>query len=325
MSTVADDEDVTAHGVHDAEVPSTHDDAPGSSSGFVASLLGRQLAGLRAADADVRTGRPDSIHATRIAARRLRSTLTSYRALLPSDEARRLSGELRWLGAALGPARDAEVLRDRLLAELADTPPELVVGPVADRIRSTLDRDARLGQDAAVQALSSPRHGRIIRDLGALAEGPAASAARPRTARPGTARRAIRRALDADVRLARRRLRAALVPAVAADRDAALHEARKKAKRLHYAAESAATVLGRPAAELADVAHEIQDLLGEHQDSVVARDCLLRLARQAREESEDTFTLGLLHACEQTRRPVRDSAVRAARRRVGRAARRVED
>lgn len=316
MDTAADDDGVTAYVAADAEVRSPDDGPLASTSHFVTSLLSRQLSDLRSASAGVRTAQTDAIHATRIAARRLRSTVTSYRALLPSDEARRLSDELRWLGSALGPARDSEVMRDRLLAELADTPPELVIGPLADRIRTTLDRDSQLGQDAALQALSSARYGCIVRDLVTLAEETTASADRS-----SSAGHAARRTLDSDVRRTRRALRAATTQDVAADRDGALHEARKKAKRLHYAAESAATVLGRPAAELADVAHRVQDLLGEHQDSVVARGYLLRLAQQARDDGEDTFTFGLLHAREQATKPVPDSAVRAARRRVGRAAR----
>ncbi|NMM17362.1 MAG: CHAD domain-containing protein, partial [Cellulomonas sp.] len=68
---------------------------PASSSTFARALLVRQIDALRAADADVRAGETDAIHAVRVAARRLRSTLTSYRTLLPTTEARRLTDELR--------------------------------------------------------------------------------------------------------------------------------------------------------------------------------------------------------------------------------------
>jgi len=143
---------------------------PTSSSAFARTLLSGQIAELREADAALRDGGTDAIHAIRVAARRLRSTLTAYRKLLPSEEARRLTGELRWLGAALSPARDAQVMRDRLLTALADTPDHLVVGPVGDRIRAALDHDARLGQEGAVEALSSARYARLLGDLEALAE-----------------------------------------------------------------------------------------------------------------------------------------------------------
>jgi CHAD domain-containing protein len=52
---------------------------------------------------------------------------------------------------------------------------------------------------------------------------------------------------------------------------------RKAAKRLRYAAELAEPALGRPATELRKAVKEVQELLGEHQDSVVARGLLLEL------------------------------------------------
>jgi CHAD domain-containing protein len=290
---------------------------PTSSATFARTLLVRQIDELRAADADVRAGGTDAIHAVRVAARRLRSTLTSYRTLLPSSEARRLTDELRWLGAALGPARDAQVMRDRLLGALADTPDDLVVGPVGERIRAALDDDARRGQEGAAEALGSVRYARLLGDLDALVE-----ADPPSGVRTWSAERAAQRALRGDVRLARRALRATRPPAT--DQDVALHEARKKAKRLHYSAESAAVVLGHPADELAEAAHGVQDLLGEHQDSVVARRYLLRLAQEARAAGDDTFTLGILHAREQEFARTDAATTRAAWRRIARAARRLE-
>jgi len=289
------------------------------SSTFARTLLARQVDELRAADDEVRGGATDAIHAVRVAARRLRSTLTSYRALLEPVEAGRLTDELRWLGAALSPARDAQVMRDRLLGALADTPVDLVVGPVVHRVRATLDDDARQGQAEAVAALRSTRYAVLVADLAALAQADVTGE------EPRPAAEASITALRADVRLARRAMRAARHPDRAdTDRDVALHEARKKAKRLHYSAGSAATVLGRPADELAEAAHGIQDLLGEHQDSVVARRYLLRLAREARSAGDDTFTLGLLHAREESMARVGSAPLRAAWRQVARAARRLE-
>ena len=289
---------------------------PASSSRFARALLVRQIDQLRAAEADEHAEGTDAIHAVRVAARRLRSTLTSYRTLLPSTEARRLTDELHWLGTALSPARDAQVMRDRLLGKLADTPADLVVGPVRERIRAALDNDARLGQEGTAEALGSARYAHLLGDLDALAQADPPSGVRPRAAA-----RAARRALRADVRRVRRALRATHPTSPATDPDVALHEVRKKAKRLHYSAESAAVVLGRPAAKLAVAAHGVQDLLGEHQDGVVARRYLLRLAQEARAAGEDTFTLGILHAREQASARTDGATARAAWRRIARAAR----
>ncbi len=79
--------------------------------------------------------------------------------------------------------------------------------------------------------------------------------------------------------------------------DAALHEVRKSAKRLRYAAEAAAPVFGKQATALARAAEEIQEILGDHHDSVVTRDLLRELA--ASDPGTDAFTYGRLHALEQ--------------------------
>ena len=42
------------------------------------------------------------------------------------------------------------------------------------------------------------------------------------------------------------------------------------AKRLRYASEAVAPLLGKPARDLAQAAAELQDILGEHNDAVVA-------------------------------------------------------
>ncbi|WCI09079.1 CHAD domain-containing protein [Arthrobacter sp. OVS8] len=79
--------------------------------------------------------------------------------------------------------------------------------------------------------------------------------------------------------------------------DAALHEVRKSAKRLRYAAEAAAPVFGKPASALARAAEEIQEILGDHHDSVVTRDLLRELAASG--PGTDAFTYGRLHSLEQ--------------------------
>jgi CHAD domain-containing protein len=108
------------------------------------------------------------------------------------------------------------------------------------------------------------------------------------------------RVLAKPVRRTVRRLQRALagVP-VAGDKDAAIHEARKAAKRARYAAETAIPALGRQARRQARrqaaQAKKLQGLLGDHHDSVVARTVLRGLADDARAAGEDTFTYGVMH------------------------------
>src|SRR4051794_19355885 len=83
---------------------------------------------------------PAAVHGTRVATRRLRSTLRVYRPLLdlaPADAAA-ADEELRWFSGLLGGLRDRHVQRERFAAALAALPPEQVLGPVAARIDDTL-------------------------------------------------------------------------------------------------------------------------------------------------------------------------------------------
>jgi CHAD domain-containing protein len=63
--------------------------------------------------------------------------------------------------------------------------------------------------------------------------------------------------------------------------DEALHDVRIQAKRLRYAAEAAAPVVGRPARRLASAVAEVQGALGDMHDAVVAEEWLRQAARSA--------------------------------------------
>ena len=169
----------------------------------------------------------------------------------------------------------------------AAIPPVLVVGPVQARITDCFTPGLAQAGQTALAALDGQRYLRLLDDLDALLAGP------PLTP---LAKRKAGKVLAKPVRRAARRLQRALaaVPA-AGDRDAAIHEARKATKRARYAAEAAEPVLGGTAGRQAAQAKELQQLLGDHHDSVVARTILLDLAQNARAAGEDTFTYGLMH------------------------------
>ncbi|WP_405135651.1 CHAD domain-containing protein [Nocardia sp. NBC_01388] len=73
---------------------------------------------LRVAEPEVRQDLPDSVHQMRVATRRLRSLLRSYRPAFARGPVTELSDELRWLAGLLGVARDAEVRADQFEALL---------------------------------------------------------------------------------------------------------------------------------------------------------------------------------------------------------------
>lgn len=57
---------------------------------------------------------PEALHQTRVALRRLRSALSIFKPVVADDRFLHLASELKWLAGSLGPARDLDVLRERL-------------------------------------------------------------------------------------------------------------------------------------------------------------------------------------------------------------------
>ncbi|MFJ1611991.1 CHAD domain-containing protein [Streptomyces sp. NPDC088249] len=260
----------------------------------VLAYVQEQTEAIVALDPAVRRGLPDSVHQMRVATRRLRSALRTYRKILDRDATDPVGGELKWLAAELGIDRDQEVLDARLRARLDDLPRTLVLGPVRGRLR--IWSAARRGgsRRRTVGVLDGKRYLALLESLDALLAAPpllpAASRA-PDRALP----RAVLKEYE---RLAARAGHALELPP-GHDRDLALHDARKAAKRARYAAEAARPALGRPAERFAERMKALQTLLGDHQDSVVARDALRTLAVQAHVAGEPAFTWGLLYGREE--------------------------
>ncbi len=288
-------------------------------------LVGRLLdlaSHLHEHDRRLRADEADTVHGMRVAARRIRSALQTFTPLLERDRSDRLVGELRWLGQVLAGARDAEVLGRRLADQVAEQPAELVLGPVAARIRTDLRANERTARAAAVAALDDERYFALLDELDAFAEAPPFVADRDEPA--------ASRLPDLVGRDAKRLRRA--VAEVGADeephaRAASLHEARKKAKRLRYGAEVAVPVLGKKARRLARGAKRVQRALGRHQDATVAREYLREQGVRAHLDGENGFTFGRLHALQDAEaqraeddfwREWDDLPVRRVRRRLAR-------
>jgi len=249
-----------------------------------------QVRALVSYDPLVRREVPDAVHQMRIATRRLRSLLRSFGHVLRRDELEGLGGELRWLGDALGTARDAEVLDAHLRGALEEMPPELVLGPTAARVRvhfAPVDARAR---SAVIEALDSERYLALLDGLDRLLADP------PLTAEAG---QPAARVLPPAVRRARRRLRTRMRRArgmpTGPDRDAALHEARKAAKHARYSAEAVSPAFGKPARRFAKRVRKVQSALGEHHDGVVARAATRELGVEAHLAGENAFSFGVLY------------------------------
>ncbi|MFB7515075.1 CHAD domain-containing protein [Streptomyces sp. NPDC056144] len=267
---------------------------PGTAGAAVLEYVRAQVEALVTLDPAVRRDLPDAVHQLRVACRRLRSAFTTYRRVLDRDTTDPLRDELTWLAGELGRARDLEVLDARLRKRVADLPRELVLGPVKARLRRRDAARARSSRRQVLDALDSERYLDLLDRLHALLDAPPLRAAAAREAGE-----VLARAVRKDHRRLADRVERALALDPGPERDLALHEARKAAKRARYAADAARPTLGRPAKRLAKRVKAVQSLLGEHQDAVVARAALRELAVQAHGAGESAFTWGLLYGREE--------------------------
>ena len=239
----------------------------------LAELTGELLVWDRA----VRAEADDAVHQMRVTARKIRSLLQASPDSFGLAKDAAVIDELRELGNVLGVARDAEVLADRYRSALDDLPPELIRGPIRERLVDGAEQRYRTGLRHALAAMRLPRYFRLLDVLDALA---AKSPPADRESGPATVATAGKKV--------RKAAKAAWHADGTADRDEALHRIRKRAKRLRYTADATG------AKKVSKRAKKVQSLLGDHQDSVVSREHLSEQADAAHAAGEDTFTYGLL-------------------------------
>ena len=268
--------------------------APADAGEFVRAALADQVAALQAADLRLRTEQSGGVHQIRIASRRLRSTLASFRHVLDRARTEPVREELAWLGLQLADARDAEVALEHLRGVVAAEPEDLVLGPVAARLQQAQLHEEQAGADRARLTLSEPRYLALLDTLHELLADPPFTERAEDGVRP-VLREATRRAL----RKLRRRLATAR-HAPEDERGPALHEVRKAAKQVRYTAEIGRGELSHMK-KVVRVAKKAQTVLGERQDTVITRDLCRRLGVVAAADGENAFTYGRLHALEQAR------------------------
>ncbi|MEU6342835.1 CYTH and CHAD domain-containing protein [Streptomyces sp. NPDC046977] len=254
----------------------------------------QQVDAIAAWDPAVRRDEADAVHQMRVSTRRLRSALKSFRRELDRGATDPIGDELKWLAGVLGLERDREVLAERLRDRLDDLPVDLVTGDLTERVGG----DAPVHEGARAELLrelGGARYFRLLDTLEALlADPPYRDGAKAPAASAGA------KAVSRDHRRLRERVEPALAMERGHERDLALHEARKAAKRARYSSEAARAVAGlrKPARKHTKRMKSVQQVLGEHQDSVICRDAVARLAGDARTAGEDTFPYGVMFQVE---------------------------
>src|SRR5215471_7789094 len=248
------------------------------------SRLREQLREIERHDPGTRLGRdPESLHDMRVGVRRLRALLRAGKELVATDTAE-LDERLKELGRVLGDVRDLDVLLARLEGEAGEL--GLEDSQRAEPLLAGLRTDRSCCRSRLLAALRSDEYLALLDDtVRTIDELEPSGSAVTLDELAGEASTKLRKAV--------RKL-----PETPADED--LHAVRKKGKRARYAAELAGqkTFVKR--------AKKLQDVLGEHQDAVVAAEQLRELAAESL--PEQALVAGRLAEREEERR----AAARAA-------------
>lgn len=229
---------------------------------------------------------PEGVHQARVATRRLRSDLRTFRSLVDPVWAVDLRDELGWLAGILGKVRDGDVMLERMRRRAAQLPETNHRG--AARVLTTLEVARDEAHAELLDALRSERYLSLLDRLVVAANAPALllEADLPAPAvLPGLVRRPWRS-------LAKR------VRALGEDpTHEELHDIRIRTKRVRYAAEAVAPLVGRQARAFAAAAAGLQEVLGDLNDAVVAESWLREWARGSR-SMQGVFAAGELAGLE---------------------------
>lgn len=258
---------------------------PTDDAAALRAMLARQHEQILANDPGVRLGDDtEAVHRLRVATRRLRAVLRAAAPLLERESSERLRGELGWLADVLGPLRDLDVLEAYLRTEIGSLDPidEAAAGELVERIAG--EREA--ARSAMLVELSSNRYfdllgvlDNITATLSVVSGGPSLETIAGREF----------------AKLRKTILRAGSTPS-----DEQLHRVRIRGKRARYAAELAEPLVGKRARRFVQEAKRFQDVVGEHQDAVVAEERIRTLA--GRRKAGLAFAAGRLVERQGTRR-----------------------
>ncbi len=237
----------------------------------VRAYLREQLAAIERTDPLIRSGDdPEAVHDFRVAVRRTRSVLRTTRKLYDEEWLASFRAELQWLARGLGPLRDLDVLMSWIRKKQASD-----AAPVLE----LLETDRRHARESALRMLASDRYLELLDRFAA-----AVDAAPVRAAEISLETRAAKEF---------QKLRRAAAKLRGSPTDAEIHRMRIHAKRARYAAELAEPVVGKPARRFVESAKKFQDVVGAHQDTVVAGERIRGLLERSG-STETAFVAGQL-------------------------------
>jgi triphosphatase len=244
---------------------------------------------------------PDAVHQMRVGLRRLRAAMSVFARLLRDSETAVIERELRWLANALGPARDLEVLINRVVLPMKQE-------RIDKRIRlftDELEQRHKVAVAQAQSAVKSTRFRALTFEVAAWLQAGRWTAPQDDPVRD---RGDLQIAIFAAEQLTRRwrklcKRRETLVQREARD----LHRLRIQTKKLRYAVEFFGTLFATKQAkrrlkQLLPVIAQLQDRLGDLNDIATdeARLALMGVRRHA--NPNRVFAAGLLAGREDAQR-----------------------
>lgn len=280
----------------------------------VRARLDEQVRALLENESVAREGKdPEGVHQMRVAVRRMRAAVKVAEASGAASGAESgaadlapVQAELRWLGGILGRIRDLDVLLGHLRGQAADFEPE--EQEAVERLLRGLVDERRRARRRMLDTFRGQRYATLLHTLASIATAELSLDGQP-------VRRARKQApalLEVVARPHRKLSKAA--HAIGDDPpDEELHALRIRGKRLRYAAELAAPVGGKPVRRLIRATKVFQEILGDHQDTVVAEEEVRRLLTEQTDADQDVvFVAGRLVERERVRRADRRARWRAA-------------
>jgi inorganic triphosphatase YgiF len=98
---------------------------------------------------------PDGVHQMRVAVRRLRSVVATFRRMLPPQQYEWVSHELRWMANVLGPARNWDVFSSSLLAPVKNA---VLSEPDLDKLCRICEQERQSAHEKANVAIRSSQY-----------------------------------------------------------------------------------------------------------------------------------------------------------------------
>ena len=241
-------------------------------------MLRQQVDEILRHDPGTRFGRdPEDLHQMRVATRRTRAILRTARPLLDPAWNWALRGEIGWLASILGKVRDFDVLHQKLMSEthtLTDSEQKPFQG-----LLTQLIAQHSVARAMMLEALRSERYLSLLDQMESSTQH--VDIMNPHVALQDLAKKEFDKLEKAVDNLSKKY------------DDEDLHRLRIRTKRVRYAAELAEPCIGKPITRLIRQVRKFQDLLGEHQDTVMIEEQLQNFLHSSR-RVKAAFTTGLI-------------------------------